>query len=59
MDTRAGLKMTQLRDWQRDALQQWRSMNRRAVIEAVTGSGKTEVGIAAVAEAVRLSLIHI
>ena len=45
--------MTQLRDWQREALQQWRAKGRRAVIEAVTGSGKTEVGIAAVAEAVR------
>ncbi|OLT44609.1 DNA repair helicase [Gordonia sp. CNJ-863] len=41
-----------LRAWQKEALDEWRKHGRRAVIEAVTGSGKTEVGIAATLEAV-------
>ncbi|WP_461417781.1 DEAD/DEAH box helicase [Gordonia sp. GN26] len=40
-----------LRAWQVEALGKWRAAGRRGVIEAVTGSGKTEVGVAAVAEA--------
>ncbi|MGV9710022.1 DEAD/DEAH box helicase [Gordonia sp. NPDC003424] len=45
--------MTELRAWQREALDEWHRTGRRAVVEAVTGSGKTEVGIAAAKEAVR------
>ncbi|UCZ90710.1 DEAD/DEAH box helicase [Gordonia sp. WA4-43] len=44
--------MKQLRAWQEEALDEWRKRGRRGVIEAVTGSGKTEVGIAATLEAV-------
>ncbi|WP_312030874.1 DEAD/DEAH box helicase family protein [Gordonia paraffinivorans] len=44
--------MKPLREWQKEALDKWRALGRRGVIEAVTGSGKTEVGIAATLEAV-------
>src|SRR2546421_11278682 len=37
--------------WQLDALISWLQCGRRGVIEAVTGSGKTDVAIAAVADA--------
>ncbi|MBG0738663.1 sigma-70 family RNA polymerase sigma factor [Paeniglutamicibacter antarcticus] len=39
--------------WQQEAVDCWRAAGRRGVIEAVTGSGKTRVGIAAAFEAVR------
>ncbi|MDQ0665409.1 RNA polymerase primary sigma factor [Arthrobacter ulcerisalmonis] len=39
--------------WQQEALKAWHSNARRGVVEAVTGSGKTRVGIAAALEAVR------
>jgi RNA polymerase primary sigma factor len=39
--------------WQQEAMDGWRAAGRRGVIEAVTGSGKTRVGIAAAFEAVR------
>lgn len=39
------------RAWQREALAAWRSAGRRGVIEAVTGTGKTTVGVLAAAEA--------
>lgn len=41
-----------LHAWQRRALDDWRANGRRGVVEAVTGAGKTRVGIAAIAEAV-------
>ncbi|GAB92726.1 DEAD/DEAH box helicase [Gordonia rhizosphera] len=44
--------MNQLRAWQQEALDKWAQLGHRAVVEAVTGSGKTEVGIAAVIAAV-------
>lgn len=37
--------------WQLDALVSWLRCGRRGVIEAVTGSGKTDVAIAAIADA--------
>src|SRR5215204_1024712 len=37
--------------WQFDALMSWLRCGRRGVIEAVTGSGKTDVAIAAIADA--------
>ncbi len=40
------------RAWQQEALQAWRAAGQRGVIEAVTGTGKTIVGILAAAEAV-------
>src|SRR3954447_17131247 len=39
--------------WQLDALVAWLRCGRRGVIEAVTGSGKTDVAIAAVSDALR------
>jgi superfamily II DNA or RNA helicase len=39
--------------WQLDALISWLSCGRRGVVEAVTGSGKTDVAIAAAADAWR------
>jgi RNA polymerase primary sigma factor len=42
-----------LYSWQQEALKAWHSKARRGVIEAVTGAGKTRVGIAAAFEAVR------
>src|SRR4029077_2774760 len=39
--------------WQLDALVSWLRCGRRGVVEAVTGSGKTDVAIAAVADALR------
>lgn len=38
--------------WQVDALAAWRRHGRRGVVEAVTGAGKTTVGVAAVLEEV-------
>ncbi|MGW4364326.1 DEAD/DEAH box helicase family protein [Nocardia takedensis] len=38
-----------LRTWQTDALAAWRGAGHRAVIEAVSGTGKTALGVAAVA----------
>jgi len=39
--------------WQLDALVSWLRCGRRGVVEAVTGSGKTDVAIAATADALR------
>src|ERR1700741_3606837 len=39
--------------WQLDALVSWLRCGRRGVIEAVTGSGKTDVAIVAAEEALR------
>ncbi len=39
--------------WQFDALVSWLRCGRRGVVEAVTGSGKTDVAIAAIADALR------
>jgi len=38
--------------WQHEALAAWHACGRRGVIEAVTGSGKTDVAIAAIIDAV-------
>jgi superfamily II DNA or RNA helicase len=42
-----------LYQWQFDALVAWLRCGRRGVVEAVTGSGKTEIAIAAAADALR------
>ncbi|MGV9747280.1 DEAD/DEAH box helicase family protein [Rhodococcus zopfii] len=41
-----------LRAWQREAFDAWVAADRSAVVEAVTGTGKTTLGIAAAADAV-------
>ncbi|AXO33432.1 DEAD/DEAH box helicase [Micromonospora sp. B006] len=40
------------RAWQREALAEWQANGRRGVVEAVTGTGKTTVGVLAAAAAV-------
>lgn len=40
-----------LRDWQREAFDAWKMAGSRGVVEAVTGTGKTAVGIIAAADA--------
>jgi RNA polymerase primary sigma factor len=40
------------RAWQREALDAWKRSARRGVVEAVTGTGKTTVGVLAAADAV-------
>ncbi|HEX5586502.1 MAG TPA: DEAD/DEAH box helicase, partial [Acidimicrobiia bacterium] len=52
MPTSIGSSRTLYR-WQHDALVSWLRCGRRGVIEAVTGSGKTDVAIAAAADALR------
>ncbi|MDQ2738170.1 MAG: DEAD/DEAH box helicase family protein [Actinomycetota bacterium] len=44
----AGASLPPLREWQRDALADWADAGRRGVVEAVTGSGKTRLGVEAV-----------
>ena len=39
--------------WQQDALSRWRAAGRRGVVQAVTGTGKSVVGLDAIAEATR------
>ncbi|MBY6540048.1 DEAD/DEAH box helicase [Rhodococcus sp. BP-349] len=43
--------MTQLREWQVEAFDAWRAAGHRGIVEAVTGTGKTRVGIAAMVAA--------
>lgn len=42
-----GATLPQLYAWQAEALEAWRGQGHRGVVEAVTGTGKTMVGIAA------------
>ena len=51
--TNLGSDHRELYRWQLDALVSWLRCGRRGVIEAVTGSGKTDVAIAAAADALR------
>ncbi|GAA2175659.1 hypothetical protein GCM10009846_26410 [Agrococcus versicolor] len=44
-----------LYDWQREALDTWHQNERRGVIEAVTGAGKTRIGVAAAREAMAMA----
>lgn len=39
--------------WQQRAIDSWRGANHRGVVQAVTGAGKTRVGVAAIAEALQ------
>ncbi len=48
-----GAEVDELYRWQLDALVSWLRCGRRGVIEAVTGSGKTDVALAAIADALR------
>lgn len=49
-------QFAELYEWQQQALRAWKAHNFRGVIEAVTGAGKTRVGIAAIALALRLGM---
>src|ERR1700704_5156554 len=51
--TSPGAAQHELYRWQLDALISWLRWGRRGVIEAVTGSGKTDVAIAAASDALR------
>jgi superfamily II DNA or RNA helicase len=51
--TRLGSERPELYRWQLDALVSWLRCGRRGVIEAVTGSGKTDVALAAADDALR------
>jgi len=51
--TNLGAEDRELYRWQLDALIGWLRCGRRGVIEAVTGSGKTDVAIAAASDALR------
>ena len=53
MLTNLGSEHRQLYRWQLDALISWLRCGRRGVLEAVTGSGKTDVAIAAASDALR------
>src|SRR3954468_183900 len=53
MGTGLGTHHQELYRWQLDALIAWLRCGRRGVIEAVTGSGKTDVAIAAISDALR------
>ena len=53
MLTNHGSEQHTLYRWQLDALASWLRCGRRGVIEAVTGSGKTDVAIAAAGDALR------
>ena len=46
----AAFDRSRLYAWQRDALASWAAANYRGVVEAVTGSGKTMLGVAAAAD---------
>jgi superfamily II DNA or RNA helicase len=48
-----GLIAPPLRRWQEDALTRWEANAQRGVVEAVTGTGKSMVGLAAIASVVR------
>ena len=43
--------MTELRAWQKEAFEAWRGAGNCAIVEAVTGTGKTRVGVAAIVSA--------
>lgn len=53
MLTDVGVEDRELYRWQLDALISWLRCGRRGVVEAVTGSGKTDVAIAAIVDALR------
>ena len=44
--------MKRLYAWQAEALEAWRAAGRHGIVEAVTGTGKTQVGVEAIREAV-------
>lgn len=47
------LEFPGLYNWQYEAIQVWRRQGRQGVVEAVTGAGKTRIGISAAHEAIR------
>jgi superfamily II DNA or RNA helicase len=53
MVTSLGSPDRRLYRWQLDALVSWLHCGRRGIVEAVTGSGKTEIAIAAASDALR------
>ena len=44
-NTESSFRLSDLYDWQTQALAAWMKAEKKGIIEAVTGSGKTHVGI--------------
>jgi superfamily II DNA or RNA helicase len=51
--TSAGVDAPSMYQWQEEALQAWADHGRVGVVEAVTGTGKTRIGVEAIREALR------
>lgn len=49
LNKNTGAKLS-LYHWQKEALEKWKAQNRQGVVEAVTGAGKTLIGIRATIE---------
>lgn len=47
---RSDTRLREMHRWQREALERWRRAGRRGIIEAVTGAGKTVLGISAICQ---------
>jgi RNA polymerase primary sigma factor len=47
---------TRLRHWQREAFQAWQRHDHTGVVQAVTGTGKTMVGVVAISSALRAGM---
>lgn len=43
-------RCARLRSWQAEALEAWKANDRRGIVEAITGAGKTHLGLIAVTE---------
>ncbi|MCI2266759.1 sigma-70 family RNA polymerase sigma factor [Sediminivirga luteola] len=52
----ASVEYPDLFRWQQEALDAWHAAERRGVIQAVTGAGKTRVGLVAASEAFRIGM---
>ena len=51
--TPAALDYPDLYGWQQRALDRWRTNGNRGIVQAVTGSGKTRLGLAAAVDALK------
>jgi superfamily II DNA or RNA helicase len=49
-------KTPPLRDWQSEALKEWRAANRQGIVQAITGAGKTLTAVTAIRDAAHASV---
>jgi len=56
VDTYAG---PPLPNWQQKSIKAWKNLNDRRVVEAITDTGKSLVGIAAIREVVLFQVLHL